>query len=326
MTPDPTLPSAPDAPRGRSLVVTLGAMCVVILLAEVAAAVVTSGAPGDWGVARISQKVAQIDALGSADVVFLGDSTVEVGFDPAVLQAAAPGLGRAYNAALPAASPELWRLWMEDVVAPGLAPETVVIGITSLSFNDTGTFRSDVTSRYRRSPARDDFGRLDVRRWSALVRHRAALRRPVTWFGVDDADPQLSSQGHDTTTRARSYGVPESFAMRMREEVLVGYDIGGAQVEHLEELVARLRAGGVEVIVVDMPVVLEDHVTLHDGGARAYAEYVALVDRLEAELGVPVVRPPQGLLDEDDFADPVHVNGVGTQALTEWLAAVLVTR
>ena len=319
----PATPPMRDSPRRRAMVITLGAMLVVILCFEAAAAIVTRDTPADWGMARISQKVAQLEALGSAEVVFLGDSTVEVGFDPAVLETVAPDVGRAYNAALPAAAPELWRLWVDDVVSPRLDPQTVVIGITSLSFNDAGTFRPGVTDRYRESPARDGFAAWDPRRWSTLARHRATLRQPGAWLGVGDPDSDLSPLGHDTTTASHSYAVPESFATRMREEVLVGYDIGGAQVEHLAALVATLREQGVAVVVVDMPVVLEDHVKLHDGGATAYARYESLVEGLQELLGVPVVRPPSGLFDEGDFADPVHLNGAGAGTLTRWLAGVL---
>lgn len=307
------------------MAIVVASLLVVLAGSEVVATQVMREAPGDWGVDRISAKVAQIESLGDADVVLLGDSTVEVGFDPDVVMAANPALGIVYNAALPAASPELWRLWSDDVVEPALTPDTVVIGFTSLAFNDFGTFRPEVTDRYRESPARETFSPVDPRRWSALVRHRNELRRPGAWLGVGGVDPALSTLGHDRATASRGYSIPESFATRMRDQVLVDYAIAGTQVGHLHELVGALRTAGIDVVLVDMPVVIDDHLPLHDGGEVAYAQYRAAVERLESELGVRVLAPPESMFGRELFADPVHLNQEGTRALSEWLATMLPT-
>lgn len=310
--------------RARPAVVALAVLVSILLVSEVAARVVARDLPADWGLERISDKAAQIEDIATAEVVFLGDSTMEVGVDPARFVAGQAAYGSAYNAGIQAGSPRLWDMWAREFVLPELEPELVVIGVNSLAFNDGGTLRQRVIDRYRTSEGRNEWlGRnpASPSEMLAIYHHRAELRHPATWFGW--SSQALTDGGHDVTTANQAYSLPSAYVNRMTTSVLNDYRIGGGELVSLETMVGSLRADGTRVALIVMPVVEADHVPMHEGGASAYSEYLDVVESLESRLGVPVIAPPQGLFTEAHFADPIHLNRSGTIALTDWLSAAI---
>jgi hypothetical protein len=326
-TPNATASPARSGRRHRPFVVLAAALAVVVV-AELAARTATTDLPDDWGLERVGTKVEQIASLGATEVVLLGDSTMDVGVDPVLLLEAGPDLETAYNASVPTGSPRFWRLWAEEVVAPGLAPQLVVIGLNSLAFNDSGTFRAEVRGRYEESPGRrrlvgeTEGPAVRLCRWSALCRHRAELRAPGTWFDAAPAGA-ITPLGHDTTTAPVAYQVPEDYRRRLTERVLVDYSVGGAEVAALAELVALLRARGAAPVFVEMPVVEADHVPMHPRGTEDYEAYREAVAAAAGRLEVEVLTPPSDLFTREMFADPIHLNRRGTVVLSTWLATSL---
>lgn len=110
-----------------------------------------------WGDLETQWKVAQMDGLaatGEADVVFLGSSIVNAGFDPELFaELSEPGTV-VYDAALNATSPHLLELWAKEIMLPRLRPDLVVIGLSSRELNDHGISQAEQYERYVESIGR----------------------------------------------------------------------------------------------------------------------------------------------------------------------------
>jgi hypothetical protein len=85
-------------------------------------------------------------------------------------------------------------------------------------------------------------------------------------------------------------------------------------------MLAGLQAEGIEVVLVLMPLT-DDLVALHPNGE---ADVAAGMRALEAEAeaaGVELLRYDSGPWPEEIFADPLHLNGQGTEIFSELVAA-----
>ena len=63
------------------------------------------------------------------------------------------------------------------------------------------------------------------------------------------------------------------------------------------------------------------HWERHDG-SEGYREWMSTAT---ADLGVPIVRAPEGLAVDSDFFDPVHLNADGALKFSRWLAQDVAT-
>ena len=146
----------------RRLLIFLGAAVAVLLVAEGLARVLAPAMaePEEWPDAATAVKVAQMDALDCADLVFVGNSMARDAFDPSQWS----DVG-AYNAALDAATPEQLARWVPNEVVPRLDPSTVVWASTwrrrsakacaSISVvSGSSTMNSSPPQRASRSPVR----------------------------------------------------------------------------------------------------------------------------------------------------------------------------
>ena len=107
---------------------------VVLVAAELGTRAIASGlpAPLQWQSYETQRKVEQIDALshhGGADIVFLGSSLTDVGFEPSVIDKEIGGGVTSYNAGLASSIPRMDVDWAESVVIPKLHPKMLVLGL-----------------------------------------------------------------------------------------------------------------------------------------------------------------------------------------------------
>ena len=280
-------------------------------------------------------KVERMDDLGQeggAAVAFVGTSLV-YGIDPAALPRSVDGRPAGYNAALASGIPLLIRPWTTHAVLPRLAPDLLVVGLTSYELSDdpfavvqAEAFASSDGARRDR----DDAGALDrVDRWlgehSALWEHRSALRDPSTLldavrgdgFELDAVTASLQPSGRP------SYRERTRFEDRLQPGGggLGRWEIGTDNVAALRGLLREARAAGVEVALVNMPVT-EEYVARHPRGAADYEAYRAFLRDLAEEEDVPLIDG-HGLTDHRFFADEVHLNLEGAQAFTALLVDAL---
>ncbi|MHC5108306.1 MAG: hypothetical protein ACYTHJ_00335 [Planctomycetota bacterium] len=117
--------------------------------------------------------------------------------------------------------------------------------------------------------------------------------------------------GHVATPVADSDDTIRQDAMRLR---MSPDNINGIAIRRA---ITMLRARGVAVKMIELP--LSSH-------APAYADpkrneyYHRFVARLVADTGVEILRPPPGLIADDDFWDDVHLTSNGARKVSQWLA------
>lgn len=323
----------------------LGAVALVLVvgLAEAGARAVSPYLPEPslWTDDATTVKVAQLDALDCADLVFAGNSMTRDGLDPVAFGAADPEGRRSYNASLDAATPALQRRWVLDEVDPRVTPDGVVLGVSSFDLNDSAAIGQTALEAYDAAPlSRDDlFGRLQAPfiRSSALFRHRNEIRDPETlWDGLGagrdgERRPRLGPDGIEGVLGPGGQGLsrqdllytPSPLTERFAQnELLNDFHLGGEQTEAAEELLDGLADRDVDTAMVVLPVT-EDYVDLHPGGATQFEEFLALVERIAAEHGAEFIDLHDLAPDDSWFADTHHLNATGAEGLSTALPGLL---
>lgn len=298
-----------------------------------------------WHDEATQVKAAQMDERAEADgcvpVVFVGNSMTRDALVPDAFTAADPAGRRAYNAALDAATPALLERWVTEEVVPRLRPHTVVIGLSSFDLNDNADIAAAAVAAYDRAPlSRSDlWGRLQAPflRWSDLIRYRTELRDPdvlgdaVARAWRRDTVPRpgpagipgiLGADGQGLSRRDLRYTGSPTAQQFVREQLLNEYSTDGTQRQALERLVRDLQAGGVQVVLVVLPVT-DDYVATHPHGETDMADFVEAVDRVAAGTGAHLVDARSLVTDTGSFADTHHLNARGAEALSASLPDLL---
>ncbi len=319
----------PDPPgRHRPALVAVIALVAILLLGEAGARILEPYLRyvPDWGSNDLDDKVAAMEALdgAGADVVFMGSSAVNRGFDGDFF---AQLTGRtAFNAAIDGSSPRLIEMFIDEVVEPTLHPDFVVIGLTSRAFNDNAVTQQELLQIYLASNGRAAFlGTAPIKQTleefaeqgSAFLRHRPALRNPRQLF---DAIRRIEIEIPPETTDP-PYEVDELWASQMAARSLTEYEIGGLELEALARTVDKLEAAGVTVVLIDLPVVVDDWAALHPDGTANIEAFHAALAAFAADHGVELIDTTrEEIWPIEQFRDPVHLNTVGQERLTRLIA------
>ena len=267
--------------------------------------------------------------------MLVGDSMMDAGGDPAALVRAVPGV-TVYNAAIAGETLPVIDEWTNRIVMPRLHPKVVVIGFSSNELNPRALDAISGVAAYRASrvvrAAQDTGGVIDeadalLREHSRLYRYRSALRRPFT-RDVDDPnvfDPELTPEGQDLAFASLGYlqaGGPAQAQLVIQgvTAALQGYVVGTENVTILQEMIRSIRRQGARVLLVAMPVT-EALVRYHPRGAADYQDAMDAFAGAAERSGATFVQP--GIWPEDLFADPVHVNALGAERLTSYLAPLV---
>jgi hypothetical protein len=312
----------------------LGIVLVGLVLTELAVRATAARLPPvlewpDWETQNKIEAIDRLAARGGASIVTVGSSVVNAGFDPTVMTRMM-GDGRpAFNGALNASNAPLTELWTLRVVVPRLHPRMVIIGTNANELNGPDTvdrrfYNLLVHSRGWRKVIGGGslYERADdlAARWSYLIRYRAALRQPTSFFHPlrDKRDQAVGPLGAIRTNphgaRARN---------PFRSDTLGGSAIGRRRLAALGRLADTLRAQGIDVVVVRMPSVEEI------GIAKSTPGYA----RFEKTLGAFIAAHPVRYFDMrplftdvHDFADNHHLNQQGKLRMSQLVADKLRTR
>jgi hypothetical protein len=328
------------APEGRSAsrlrrsgARTAIIVAAVLLVAELVARVLAGGLPNpDWNFAQTDRKVAEMEALAAAgenvDVVLIGNSSVNAAFVTEALEAQS-GLGRFFNAGLDGSSMRQTEDWTLNVVVPLIAPDVVVIGLTSRDLNDASSSNAEVFEKYLNSRGRARFlgeetggqrvqGALS--RISALVRISPFLRDPASLV------TQYNPNGPDTgefVLPGEDYNPRPLDVTRTRERALNDYSLGGVELEALNRLETQLESMNIEVVVVEMPFVAEDYLDMHPNGAADYNAYRQVVASFTADNDLTYVDLTDYPWTTSEFYDFLHVNSTGIEIVNTMVAEAL---
>lgn len=289
--------------------------------------------PSVWPAPEMQKKYDQIVARAASgqrtEVVLVGDSLMDVAGDPAGLKAVGAG-GGIYNASVAGETLPTIAEWTTKVVVPRLHPKVVVVGLSSNELNPSVLTLPSVAAYDASRAVRAaegtaslaDRGDALLRRWSMLYRYRASLRPS---FGPPVFDPPLSRDGHDLAFASLKY-LQDGGVKRSRLVIssviagLKGFAVGPKNVAILQAMLTTLHGQGIRVLLVAMPATA-DLVSFHPDGAadyrRAMASFAAIARRSGARF------EDAGVWPVTEFADPVHLNGVGTVRFSSYLAPLL---
>lgn len=333
--PDPDLADSRRLPfslRGRNPKVALIALAVVLVV-ELVARVLSSGLPNpDWNFPQTDRKVGEMEALAAngetASVVLVGNSSVNAAFVTDDLEAQS-GLGTFFNAGLDGSSMRLTEDWTLNVVVPLIAPDTVVIGLTSRDLNDASSSNAEVFDKYLTSRGRARFlgeetvGQRVQRALSgvsALVRISPFIRDPASL--VTQYNPDGPNTG-EFILPGEEYNPRPLDVTRTRERALNDYTLGGIELESITRLVDKLEGQGIEVVVVEMPYVAEDYLDLHPNGLDDYLDYRTTVAAFTDAQNLPYVDLTDYPWTTAEFYDFLHVNSTGIDIVNTMLAEAL---
>ena len=345
---DPRLEPAPapdtgwvpprPARRRWHAAVPVAVALAVLLLAEGAVRANRSRLvdPQVWPSPELQKKHTQITSRAAAgrrtDVVLVGDSMMDAAGDPDGLARALPGT-TFYNASIAGMTLPVIATWTTRVVQPKLRPKVVVIGFSSNELNPRALAPESGVEAYRGSRAvraaegtGSAVDRADafLRERSMLYRYRDSLRRPLAKPKVNTGvfDPELTASGHDLAFAHLKYlqGGGPGHANLVNQGVIAalqGFSVNPENVEILMEMIRGVREQGARVVLLAMPVTA-DLVRFHPNGDGDYQAAMQAFARAAERTGATFLQA--GVWDRFLFADPVHVNAAGANALTTWLA------
>lgn len=328
----PTSETTRGPVRRRPARLAVIVIVAVLLFGEAGARILEPRLPAldSWGSSNLDDKIeAVLDLQGTGlDVVFLGSSAVNRGFD-ANLFTDLTG-ATAFNAGVDASSPRLMEVLLEEVVLPTLDPDVVVIGLTSRAFNDNALTQQEILDRYLNSVGRAEFRdttsikqRLEsvADQVSAFVRLRPLLRQPKQLI---DAIRGKSITPPETTDPP--YTIDPNWAQQMANRALADYQIGDLEMGALGRVVDALQADGVLVVLVDLPVVEDDWADLHPHGVADINAFHAALAAFASGRNIDLIDTREESWPIDQFRDPVHLNLVGQERLTRMVAGFLADR
>lgn len=308
-----------------------------LLAAEIAVRLWTPRANfRDWSYWEIEHKVRAMDRLTKrrgASVVTIGSSAIQTAVNPELLSELLGSDRPAFNAALNGITARTMEAWTRDVVLPRLRPDTVVIGVDSITFNDNSVTGAAIFDRLvgSRPYARlIDEGSLTRRvlyrleRVSFLVRYRRFFRRPARQGMAKKNKSHVSDLGFLLFAKVfhqRPYQVRDR-QIEIWRKALFDYEAGGQERAALDRLIDDMRARGVKVLLVKMPV-SPDWIGMHPRGAEDFARFEHVLEAFVRERDVPYADLWSRFTTLDDFADPIHVNGAGQERFTRMLADLL---
>jgi len=254
----------------------------------------------------------------------------DVGLDPTHLADSTRHDRPAYNAGLLGATLRMVDFWSAYEVEHALHPDIAVIGVSSRDLNSNAAGYEAQDDAFLGTPVvRELLGNESVleranRRlgdFSALWRHRVALRRPLESLAGYDPPQRtktvLNEQGMDLHLAGERYRLDGVVRRFFQQQTLHDFRVSRRQLDGLTSLVMRLKRAGTKVLILDVPTTA-DYIALHPHGAHDYADYQRALRTLAANAGVALIDP--GVWPTHDFADPLHLNRSGADRLTDLVA------
>lgn len=282
------------------------------------------------------------DAPRTPDVLILGSSFEAYGVSPRVIDRAIAeesGLANfSLNTSASASSAYTQRLFIERMLTAEIHPRIVYLGVTPHavdhareSWMTNGLY--SLGNWKHLSDARQisaEAARITVftglfdsfHRWNdcRLMVQRFLLGAPVNpkrdW--QEDERGWLAWQGSSRKRRnVSTFGPGAEEQSRLNER----YRPNTLNSQSLKASIQDLRGAGVDVRLLELPHSSYASWTADPGRNEPYQE---LIETIAAEASVPVVRPPAGLLTDEDYFDAGHLAPVGAQKVSRWLGAYTV--
>lgn len=320
----------------RRVPTVLVTVLVVVAMAELGVRMAGDAfpPPARWANPFADVKVDQMQERDAATTVLVGSSIVNAGFDPVVLrEGGVPG--PVYNAALPGTGIEAWVVWYPEVVVPVLGPQRAIIGVSVRDWN-ASTFDPADVERFREAEGFRRFtgeaGWLSQLDHGAsgvfdLVRYRSALRQPASVVAWNAGEPVDGWPRREIDDDGRYLGFddvryhhdPERLAER-RDGSMADFRPGGPRRLAFETLLDDLAARGVQPVLVRLPAMTADLVEADVVTRDALERFDTQLREVAGSRDLPLFDARSFDDRAELFADEYHLNEVGVQRLSRWVA------
>lgn len=302
----------------------------VLILAEGSARLLTPrfGQTTTWYTPAAAERFEVLTSqnwnLDPPHTVFVGSSQVGRGIDDS-LYTDITGAS-ASNMALPGGGPELVEQWLRDEILPRADIRHVILGLSSFEFN-LANRDTNAGNRYKQQLAtRTDFqasiARLAQTRL-ALYRHREVLSN--AWMLQQELRQPTAQPDFSVPILELPYPDEDGYfdisLSRVRRNVLNEFEVDMTAFAALERLLDSLRAQGIRVTVVYMPVTAE-YVAAHPSGRSDFE----LIRELARETTIARESEFVDLsrsLPLSAFFDHIHLNPEGADAFTRLFAKAI---
>ena len=276
------------------------------------------------------------DLEHAPDVVILGSSFEEFGVNPEVLdECATRALGRSvtsFNLAVPAASLNTEFLIVRNMLRSGCTPKVAYLGITPLAvdiaqkdwlnnglrafgeFQDLAGAWSTDRQAFGETLATSLFQSYFLWNDARLVSERFVLAAPIeAVWGVGRTERGWRAWRGKKRPQCNRAGPAESDTTALTRR----FDLDNINGLRIRDAIESLREHGIEVRLLELPLA---STALPMSAPSKNIRYRAFVEELLAETHVPLIRPPEDLLVDDDYFDDGHLVPGGAAKLSRWLA------
>lgn len=281
-------------------------------------------------------------ASHDVDVLFVGNSTMQAGVDPAAFDAARTALGaqgESFNASIeglpPSVNKEYLKLYLRSV-----SPHTVIIGVTPQDLNANSPWAKDMDDRAGHSinlqaGVQDSpmgYVLAFLLDYSELFRYRYVLHQMLLRGGNLDPHPDVyfDERGFHSIERSLADFSPSERLQAQNRAGVLNYNPIGEQTDAVREMIATVRSHGAQPVLVAMP--LSDQYYANFDDPADYQEYLIALQQLADELHIPLwdmeALAGSEQFGDREFGDLNHLNRVGAERLSGLLAqdyAVLAT-
>lgn len=336
-------PPKPRRTRGkgkRAWLQWAAGFLVIVLGAELAVRATASKLPEplDYFSADSQTVVDDMNVLQAhhvqSDLTFVGTSMVRRDIDANQVEKLIPGVKWAHNVALPGAQAPVVDRWLLQEVIPRIHPKRVVWGMSSLDFNSGRDNKTIDIYNIARATQNGFYGAADrVMENSAISEHRDTLRDPLTLLHAAEGsatkygkskplgDRAVWKLGYKKTTPAQLKKLRAAHLITVRDHQLRHYHTGSVELAAYEHTLRELKAQGIDVVIVFMPVTT-GYIGAHPNGAADFDSWKRDAAAVAAALHVPVIDESRAMPDSS-FRDYEHLYAAPAHQFTAQLSAKL---
>jgi hypothetical protein len=300
-------------------------------------AVLPAPEPTLWHAPLVETKIEYFHnfaATKDLDVLFVGNSTMQAGVDPAAFDAALAALGQeggSFNGAVEGVPPSVNQSFLK-LYLNSSTPRAVIIGVSPQDLNANSPWAKDMDERAGHSiklqaGARDDLmGHIlaFLLDQSELFRYRYVLHQLLLRGGNLGPQPSVyfDERGFDALNRSLADFTPSERLRAQNRAGVLNYNPQGEQALALRDMIATTRNHGAQPVIVAMP--LSDGYYANFDMPADYDRYRVALQQIVDELKVPLWD--MEALDngenfgDSEFGDLNHLNAAGAERLTALLA------
>lgn len=317
----------------RRLLKIGGLVSACLIVAEMAFRLVGPSLPPPTP-SLASTKRSQMEELGKSggvEIVLAGHSMMHHAGDASALS---EQLGaRTYNAALSALNPDVQASWLLDEVIPRLEPSLILLGVSSIDFNENvrnpniDRVASECCPSLRPWTAKLEQWFSNV---SQLVHYRSSVNSPVAaaralrWIREGDLPQEnpVDSFGFPIKADEPAFSVTRIHEDHVRSTILNHFHVSDNSIDAIRDLVEKIENQNIDVVLAEMPVT-DEYIGLHPEEQVDYSVFQAALRSAGRDLGVPVWISSSEFAEHRYFFDSHHMNARGSRAfitaISHWM-------